>query len=720
MSLTKEIQVGDHTWKFEFQKYAKQANGSVMVQSGETQVLVTACASYEAKPHQNFFPLGVDYTEKFYAAGRIPGGYRKREGRPADHETLIARVIDRQLRPCFPAGFLHDTVIQCTVLSYEKNHNPIPLAMVGAATALMISDIPFHGPVASLLVGYSDDQFILNPGQTDKSDLDLTIAAKPGGLLMVEAAANFLSEEKMIEAISYGVSQMSDLWQMQQDLVNNIGKEKMSFEAKKTDQTLMDLVREYGTNSIKDALSTKEKQARTRKLSVAQHSVYEQVLVTLTDKLQNQSDTHQYDPTAATTQSALSQCIEELKHELLKDLILVQKQRIDGRHMDEVRPLQSEVNVLKRTHGSALFTRGETQALASVTLGSLNDRLRYETLHSKDSDDTFMLHYNFPSYCVGEANMPRSTSRREIGHGALAKKAFAHAMPDFEDFGYVIRLVSEVLESNGSSSMATVCATTLAFLNAGIDIKESIAGIAMGLVKGDDDHVILTDILGDEDHLGDMDFKVCGGSSGVTALQMDIKIPGITEDILKEALTKALVARQHILTHMATTISSPGKVSPYAPQIFKVKIPADKVRDIIGPGGKTIKKIIADTGVQIDIEDNGVVSIVAHDSTSAEAAKSMIRHITAEPKAGEIYLGRVTKIVDFGCFVEIKPGLEGLVHISQIEPRRIESVGEVVSEGEEIIVKVIDIDRQGRLKLSRKDAIGQSPTHQTGASSPKK
>lgn len=710
MPLTKEIPIGDQTYTFEFDKYAKQAGGSVMVSSGGTQVLVTACASYEPKPFQNFFPLGVDYSEKLYATGRIPGGYRKREGRPGDHETLVARVIDRQLRPCFPDGFLHDTVVQCTIVSYEQGHNPIPLAMVGASAALMVSDIPFHGPVAALNIGMADDgSFIINPGQADKSDLDLTVAAKSDALLMVEAAANFLSEQKMIEALEFGMETMKPLLEMQKEVAEAIGKPKMTFEAKQIDDHLMTLVKEHGKAEFEQAFATKEKQQRVRKLSIAKASVTEKVI----SALESSSDSaHSYDLSDPKLPVGVASCIEELKHELLRDLMLVQKKRIDERSMDEVRPLSSEVGVLKRTHGSSLFTRGETQALASVTLGAMGDRQRFESLHNKDDDDTFMLHYNFPSYCVGEAGMPRSTSRREIGHGALAKKAFLHAMPDMEDFGYVIRVVSEILESNGSSSMATVCATTMAFLNAGVSIKESIAGIAMGLIQGDGENVILTDILGDEDHLGDMDFKVCGGKSGITALQMDIKVQGITSEVIAVALDKAHKARLNILDHMNQTISGPDKISQLAPQIFKLKISPDKVRDIIGPGGKTIKKIIADTSVDIDIEDNGVVSIVAPDTTSAAAAKSMIRHITTDPKPGEIFLGRITKIVDFGCFVEIKPGVEGLVHISQIENRRIDKVSDVVSENEEMLVKVIDIDRQGRLKLSRKEAMGQTPTYQ--------
>ena len=708
MSLVKTVSlVGDHTWTFTFNKFAKQAGGSVMVSSGGTQVLVSACAAYEPRRGQDFFPLGVDYTEKLYASGRIPGGYKKREGRPSDPETLVARVIDRQLRPCFPEGFLHDTVVQCTVMSYERGYSPVPLAMVGASTALMVSDIPFEGPVAGLTIGMVEGALALHPGQGVKNDLELIVASRPEALLMVEASANFLSEEKMLEAIAFAHEHMEPLWKMQREVQQEIGKEKMAYTSTSTvDPEVKSLVKELGTEDVRDAFSTVKKQPRVRKLALAQKNIQEKV----SNKLKENTGAEELD--AAVT-SAIDQGIYGLKHSYLRDQILTEKQRIGGRGMDEIRALSCEHAVLPRTHGSALFTRGETQALASLTLGALGDRLRFETLYDKDSDDTFMLHYNFPGYCVGEASMPRSTSRREIGHGALAKKAFLHVLPELEDFGYVIRVVSEVLESNGSSSMATVCATTMALLDGGVPIKESIAGIAMGLIKEGDSFVVLTDILGDEDHLGDMDFKVCGGYEGITALQMDIKIGGITPEILARALEQAKVARRQILEEMKNTICEPNKISDLAPQIFKVKVPTDKVRDIIGSGGKTIKKIIADTGVQIDIEDNGVVSIVSPDTTSAEAAKAMIRNITADPLPGEVYLGRVTKVVDFGCFVEIKPGLEGLVHISQLENRRVHQVSDIVSEQEEIMVKVLDIDRQGRVKLSRKEALGQSPTHST-------
>lgn len=694
MTLVKEVQVGERTIKFEFNKFAKQANGSVMVSSGGTQVLVTACAASEAKPGQDFFPLGVDYSEKLYAAGRVPGGYKKREGRPGDHETLNARVIDRPLRPCFPSGYLHETVISCTVMSYELGHSPAQLAMMGASAALMISDIPFEGPIAALNVGLKDGNFVIDPIETEATDLDLTIACKPDAVLMVEAGANFLSEEKMLEAIEYAHDMMKPIFEMQIQLRNEHGREKMEFSAPTRDEEIMAQVKDVGLPKISEAFAIKNKIERYKALASAKDAIVESVLAGSDDdeKL-----------------AEVKECIEALKYQCMRSQILTDKKRIDGRETDEIRPISCEVGLLAMAHGSSLFTRGETQALASVTLGSPADRLRYETLYNKDYDETFMLHYNFPPYSVGEARMPRSTSRREIGHGALARKALERVVPDTEDFGYTIRVVSEVLESNGSSSMATVCSGTMALMHAGVPIKEPVAGIAMGLVKEGDEYTVLSDILGDEDHLGDMDFKVCGGKDGVTALQMDIKIGGISKEILSEALTQAKTGRLHILEKMNEAISEVKDVSSLAPQIFKVMISKDKVRDLIGPGGKNVKKIIADTGCALDIDDSGIVSITAPNTTSAEAAKTMIRELTTDPKVGEIYLGRVTKVVDFGCFVELKPGTEGLVHISQLEEGRVEKVSDILNENEEVMVKVIDIDRQGRLKLSRKDALGQKP-----------
>ena len=732
MSLLKEISLNNNKWIFEFNKFAKQANGSVMVSCGGTQVLVTACASLEAKENQDFFPLTVEYTEKLYSCGRIPGGYNKREGRPTLHQVLTSRVIDRQLRPCFPDGFFNETVIQCTVMSYDGKNSPVSLAMVGASTALMISDIPFNGPVAGLCITsnskpqdnqdskdfntlYTFNQAIFS----ELYDLEMVVAAKPDALLMVEASANFYSEQQIIDAISFAHQSMKPIFEMQLQVQQEIGKDKLVFDPPVIDEKITELVNELGTSIIKDAFATQQKQLRVTKLKKAQKQITQLVIdkLSLSDYDDTSDKSNSFQDTLKAKEDYLTkaptfinQAINNLKYDLMRKMITIDKSRIDNRSFTDIRPITCEVGVLKNVHGSSMFTRGETQAIGVLTLGAPIDRSRVETLDSRDHDDYFMLHYNFPGFCVGEASSPRSTTRREYGHGALAKKAFLHTLPDLKDFGYVVRMVSEVLESNGSSSMATVCASSMAMLAGGVPLKKQIAGIAMGLIKSDNDFAILTDILGDEDHLGDMDFKVCGSDDGITALQMDIKVDGINDQILAQALSQAKTARLKILDQMNHAIDSVKPVSSLAPQIFKLKVPENKVRDVIGAGGKTIKKIVAETGVSIDIEDNGVISIVSPDSSSAEATKAMIRHITADPQAGEIYLGKVTKVVDFGCFVEIKPGLEGLVHISQIENRRIEQVSDYVKENEEILVKIIDIDRQGRIKLSRKDAIGQKPT----------
>lgn len=694
MALVREINIAGKTIKFEFQKYAKQANGSVMVSCGDTQVLVTACAAEEPKADQDFFPLSVDYFERFYAAGRIPGGFVKRETKPSDHEVLISRVIDRPLRPCFPENFFCDTQITCIVMSYDSLHHPAPLALMGASFALMISDIPFDGPVASLRVGMRDGQYLIDPGEKEVSDLDLNIAAKPGAVLMVEAGANFLSEEQMLDAISHAHKLMEPIFDLQFEVQKQIGRPKRKVVPPAIDQGLVSKTAELANEQIRKAFKTPGKQERRNTLSLLTKQVIE--------SLNPEGD--------GSKSKTLKKILEDLQYKLMRAQILDEKVRIDGRSHDQIRPIACEVGNLSRPHGSALFQRGETQALATVTLGAGDDEQRLDNLVNPNSKKSFMLHYNFPGFSVGEVKPNRGPGRREIGHGALAERAISEVIPEKSDFGYTIRLVSEVLESNGSSSMATVCSGIMALLDAGVPLKEPVAGIAMGLIKEDNKYAILSDILGDEDHLGDMDFKVCGGQNGITALQMDIKIGGLTREILAKALEQAKVGRQFILGKMQAAISSPGELSEFAPRIFQVKIKPDKVRELIGPGGKVIKKIVADTGVKIDIDDDGMVSIVSPDVTSAEAAKKMIRSVTSEPEIGAIYLGTVKKVVDFGAFVEIKPGTEGLCHISQLENGRVERVEDVIKEGEEILVKVLEIDRQGKIKLSRKEALGKKPT----------
>jgi polyribonucleotide nucleotidyltransferase len=695
MSLVREVEIGNKRIRFEFQKFAKLANGSVMVSCGDTQVLVTVCASDEMREGQDFFPLTVNYIEKFYSAGRIPGGFFKRETKPSEREDLTARVIDRPLRPSFPEGYMNETQIIATVMSYDPKHHPAPLALVGASTALMISDIPFNGPVAALRIGMVNGDYVLDPDPLNPTDLDLNVACRPDAVLMVEAGANFLSEEQMLNAITYAHEQMRPLFDMQLEVQREIGLPKRTVEVKELDANVVREVEAAASGLIREAFAIGEKNARSKALKVAGKKVVEQLNPDGDDQ----------------RKAAIKQALEDLKYSMMRNQILDEKRRIGGRGYTDIRNIACEPRVLRRPHGSALFTRGETQALATITLGAGDDEQRLDSIMSADVTKRFMLHYNFPPFSVGEARPLRAPGRREMGHGALAERALAQVLPDKNKFGYTIRLVSEVLESNGSSSMATVCAGTMALLDAGVPIQEPVAGIAMGLIKEGDKYAILSDILGDEDHLGDMDFKVCGGENGITALQMDIKIGGLSKEIMAQALEQAKEGRRHILAKMNAAIAEPAELSEFAPRIFQIKIAQDRIRDLIGPGGKVVKKIVADTGVKIDIQDDGMVSIVSPDVLSAEAAKKMIRSITTDPEIGGIYLGTVKKIMDFGAFIEIKPGQEGLCHISELEEGRVNKVTDVLQENEEVLVKVLDIDRQGKIKLSRRGAFGKKPTH---------
>ena len=694
MSLTKEITVGEKVIRFEFQKYAKQANGSCLISSGDTQVLVTVCAADEAKEGADFFPLTVDYIEKFYAAGRIPGGFIKRETKPSDRETLTARVIDRPLRPSFPKNYLNDTHVIATVLSVDLENHPAPLAAIGASAALMISDIPFNGPVAALRVGMKDGEYFLDPKEGELSDLELTIAANPDAVLMVEANANFLSEEQMLNAIDFAHKTMEPIFKFQEEMKNEIGVSKRDVPETSLDQAIYDEVEGVAKNLVLDSFAIKDKQARSKSL-----------------KRLNKKIKADLNPDKDTTRDfQLNVAFEKLEYNLMRSMILNEKTRIDGRNYDEIRQITCETGNLKRTHGSALFTRGETQSLGVVTLGGGDDEQRLDTILTPSASQNFMLHYNFPPYSVGEARFLRGPGRREIGHGNLAWNALNRVIPPKEKFNYTIRLVSEILESNGSSSMATVCSGTMAMLNAGVPLTEPVAGIAMGLIKEGDDYAILSDILGDEDHLGDMDFKVTGTNGGITALQMDIKISGLPRKIMAEALEQAKSGRLHILKKITDTIDNPDELSEYAPRIFQIKIKTDKIRDLIGPSGKTIKLITSQCDVKIDIADDGMVNILAPNTTKAEEAKKLVRSVTSDPEVGGIYMGNVKKVVDFGAFVEIKPGVEGLLHISQLDEKRVEKVTDIVNEGEQVLVKVLDVDRQGKIKLSRKEALGKKPT----------
>ena len=694
MSVVREVTLNDRKIKFEFQKYAKQANGSVMVTSGQTQVLVTVCAEREPNPNFDFFPLGVDYIEKAYAAGRVPGGYQKREGKPSDLAALSARVIDRPLRPSFPKDYKNETVVTATVVSYEHGHSPAPLALIGASTALMISEIPFNGPVAAMRVGIKNGEYIIDPPEGEDYDLDLNIACNPEAVLMVEAGANFLSEEQMLDAIHFAHSAMKPFFDMQLEIQAAIGKEKWSVAESDFDEALYAQVKIPAEEKLRSALSVADKKQRGNAVKEVTAAVLEE-----------------FGSDEARRNEQIKSIVSNLKSELMRQNILENSVRIDGRGPKDIRPISCEIGCLARPHGSALFTRGETQALASTTLSAAEDVQRVETLWETDLRDRFLLHYNFPPFCVGEARMQRPPGRREIGHGALAKRALIPVLPKISEFGYTIRLVSETLESNGSSSMAAVCSGTMAMLHAGVPIKAPVAGIAMGLVKSNENYSILSDILGDEDHVGDMDFKVCGTRDGITALQMDIKIGGLTKEILREALLQAKEGRNHILDKIEETIAAPSDLSGSAPRMFKVKINADKIRDVIGPGGKNIKRIVSDAGVKVDIDDSGIVSIVAPDATSAQAAKAMIRSFITSPQIGDIFLGKAAKVTEFGVFVELKPGSEGLCHISQWDDHRVDVIGELVKVDDEVLVKVVDIDKQGRIKLSRKDAFNQRPTY---------
>ncbi len=693
-TIVKKVTVAGKEITLEFNKYAKQANGSVMVTCGDTQVLVTVCASDTEKENPGFFPLSVDYFERLYATGRIPGGFIKRETKPSDHEVLISRVIDRPIRPCFPEGFMTETQVTCLVLSYDPKNHPASLAMLGASSALMISDIPFDGPVASLRVGLENGEFVVDPLESEDSELDLTIAAKPGATLMVEAGANFLSEEKILDAIDFAHKAMQPLFDMQLQIQKEIGRPKRHVPENPQYASVYEKVAGFVKDRVKQAFNIPIKHDRKMAFRSLADDLYTALNPDKDSKLGH----------------LIAKTYEDLQYKVVRQQILDEKVRIDGRGLKDIRPIACETGLLKRPHGSALFQRGETQALASVTLGSGDDEQRLDNLVTPNIKKTFMLHYNFPGFSVGEVKPNRGPGRREVGHGALAERALSRVIPDRNKFGYTIRLVSEILESNGSSSMATVCAGTMALLNAGVPLTEPISGIAMGLIKEKDKFAILSDILGDEDHLGDMDFKVCGGTRGITALQMDIKIGGLTREILASALAQAKEGRQHILEKVKAAITNPEELSEFAPRIFQLSIKPDKIRDLIGPGGKVIKKIVAETGAKIDISDEGIVSIVSPDVNSAEAAKKIIRSVTSDPEIGGIYLGIVKKIMDFGAFVEIKPGTEGLVHVSQLDNARVERVSDVTKEGEEMIVKVLEIDRQGKIKLSRKDAFGKKPT----------
>jgi polyribonucleotide nucleotidyltransferase len=671
---------------------AKQASGAVVVRYGDSTVLVTCVVSEEAKVGSDFFPLTVDYVEKTFAAGKIPGGFFKREGRLSERETLTSRFIDRPIRPLFEKGFFNEVQIIATVLSLDPEHDTDSLAMIGASAALCLSPAPFLGPIGGVRICRVDGQFIVNPGYPllEKSDLNLIVAGSQDAIMMVEGGGAEVSEADMIEAISLAHKEIQAVLKIQNELADRCGKAKLQFEPVMIDEGVKTQVREVLYGKLVEALSIPQKIERYTAKKAAKKAAIDK----FTDS--------EWAADAAKIVSTLS---EEWEEEIIRNTIISKQTRIDARKCDEIRPIFSEVGVLPRTHGSGLFTRGETQALVTTTLGTNQDMQIVDNI-IQDYKKKFMLHYNFPPFCVGEAKFLRGPGRREIGHGALAERAIGYVLPSPDDFPYTIRIVSEILESNGSSSMASVCGSSLSLMDAGVPIKAPIAGIAMGLIKEEDKVVILSDILGDEDHVGDMDFKVAGSEKGITALQMDIKVAGVDREILEKALEQARVGRLHILREMGKTISEPRKeISNYAPRILTLFINPAKIGAVIGPGGKVIKGIVEKSGAKVDIEDSGKINISSPDVSKCEIAIKMINELTEEAEVGKIYMGTVVRITDFGAFVEILPGTEGLVHISHIAHYRVNKVTDEIKEGDEIAVKVIDIDRSGKIRLSRKEAM---------------
>ncbi len=689
-------QFGDAELKLETGRMAKQAGGSVLVSLGETVVLVTSTGA--AKPRQgfDFLPLTCEYREKSYAAGKIPGGYFKREGRPGPWEVLNARMMDRPMRPLFPKSWRCEIQIIATIVSFDKKYDPAICAMVGASAATALTDIPFAGPIAGCRVALIDGEYRINPSFADAADakLNLIVAATEDAVTMVEGEANEASEDEMIDAIIAAHEAMKPIIRLQKDLAKKLGKAKRTVEEKQIDVDLFTQVIDVGLDDIADALAVQGKFARKDALSAAKKKIVA-ALVAEDESLEERV-------------GEIKDYVGQVQRDIVRTQTVEEGIRIDGRKLDEIRKITCELGVLPRTHGSALFTRGETQALGVLTLGTRRDEQRIDNLHG-DSFTPYMLHYNFPPFCVGETKFLRGPSRREIGHGELAKRGVAPILPAHDDFSYTIRLVSEVLESNGSSSMASVCASSLALMSAGVPVKKDVAGIAMGLIQEDGKIAVLSDILGDEDHLGDMDFKVVGTEDGITALQMDIKIKGLSRAVMRKALAQAKRGRIHILKEMRKAIKAPAEeMSQHAPRIISVYVKPDRIRDIIGPGGKTIRGITEQTGCQIDVDDTGKVTIASPDAEAAQRAKDIVEGLTEEPEVGRIYFGTVRKVLDFGAFVEILPGTDGLVHISELADHRVAKVEDVLNEGDEVYVKCIGVDRNGKIRLSRKAAIADA------------
>ena len=699
--IVRKFQYGQHTVTLETGMMARQATAAVMVSMDDTAVFVTVVGQKKSKPGQDFFPLTVNYQERTYAAGRIPGSFFRREGRPSEGETLISRLIDRPIRPLFPEGFVNEVQVIATVVSVNPQVHPDIVAMIGASAALALSGLPFNGPIGAARVGYINDQYVLNPtaDELKQSRLDLVVAGTQNAVLMVESEAEILSEEQMLGAVVFGHDQQQIVIENINALVAEAGKPRWDWQPEAANTALISRVAALAEARISDAYRITDKQERYTQVGVIKDETIAALLAE--DETLDGSE--------------IGDIVHSLEKTVVRTRILNGEPRIDGREKDMIRGLDVRTGVLPRTHGSSLFTRGETQALVTATLGTTRDAQNLDELMGERTD-SFLFHYNFPPYSVGETGMVGSPKRREIGHGRLAKRGVLAVMPKAEDFPYTVRVVSEITESNGSSSMASVCGASLALMDAGVPIKAAVAGIAMGLVKEDEKFVVLSDILGDEDHLGDMDFKVAGSREGITALQMDIKIEGITREIMQEALNQAKGARLHILGVMEQAISTPRtEISEFAPRIYTIKISSDKIKDVIGKGGSVIRALTEETGTTIEIEDDGTVKIAATDGLKAKEAIRRIEEITAEIEVGRIYSGKVTRIVDFGAFVAIGGGKEGLVHISQIADKRVEKVTDYLQMGQEVPVKVMEVDRQGRVRLSIKEATESKPQTEEAA-----
>ena len=685
--IKKSFQYGNHTVTLETGEIARQANGAVMVNMSDTVVLVTAVAEAEARAGRDFFPLTVNYQERNYAAGKIPGGFFRREGRPSEKETLTSRLIDRPLRPLFPKGFTNEVQVIATVMSLNEDVDPDIPSLLGASAALALSGVPFNGPIGAARVGYIDGHYLLNPTlvELDDSLLDLVVAGTENAVLMVESEAQELPEDIMLGAVMFGHEQMQTAIQAIREMAAEANVVPWTWEAPTRDESLIGAVREAAEAPLREAFQIPEKLIRRDAVAMVHQRAVEQ----LADK-----------ESELWSAAQIGEVLAKLEKEIVRGQIIQGQTRIDGRDTRTVRPISIRTGMLPRTHGSVLFTRGETQAIVVTTLGTNRDAQVVDAIEG-EYRDTFMLHYNFPPYCVGETGMVGSPKRREIGHGRLAKRGVQALMPTMDEFPYVVRVVSEITESNGSSSMASVCGTSLALMDAGVPIRSAVAGIAMGLIKEGDNFAVLTDILGDEDHLGDMDFKVAGTSGGVTALQMDIKIDGITREIMQAALAQAQEGRLHILEQMNKAISAPRQeMSDFAPRIITVRINPEKIRDVIGKGGVTIRAITEETGATVDIDDDGTVRIACVDKAAGDEALRRIEEITADVEIGRVYEGKVVRIMDFGAFVSILPGRDGMVHISQITEARVENINEYLSVGDQVKVKVLEVDKQGRIRLS--------------------